>query len=59
MVRVAVELAARVPMVHTPVEVAYVPVEGFAEINVRVEGKVSVATIPVEVAGPRSLTAMV
>jgi hypothetical protein len=58
-VSVAVELVASVPIVHMPVELAYVPVEAFDEMNLSVEGKVSEATTPVEVAGPRSLTLIV
>ena len=55
-VRVAVELALISPIVHVPVEVAYVPIDAVAFTNVTPEGKVSVATTPVDVAGPFAVT---
>src|SRR5258707_440440 len=45
-VRVAVEVGHKVPIVHVPVEVAYVPCDDVAETNVSPPGKVSVATTP-------------
>ena len=54
--RLAVELALKLPIVHVPVELAYVPTEATALSNVSPEGKVSVATTPVEAAGPRAET---
>jgi hypothetical protein len=58
-VRVTVELAFRLPIVHAFVEVAKLPTDEVAETNVRPEGKVSEATTPVEVEGPRSPTLIV
>ena len=47
---VAVAFGARAPIVHVPVELAYeVLAEAVAFSNVRPEGKVSVATTPVDV----------
>jgi hypothetical protein len=59
MVSVAVELAARLPIVHAPVVLAYVPVEAFDEWNVSVEGNVSDATAPIAVDVPLFVTLMV
>ena len=56
MASVALELALKLPIVHVPVEVAYVPTDAVAFLNVSPEGKVSVATTPVEAAGPRADT---
>jgi len=57
MFSVAVELGDMSPIVHVPVELAYeVPTEAVAFSNVSPEGKVSVATTPVEVAGPSAST---
>ena len=55
-VRVAVELAETVPTFHEPVELEYEPCEVVAETKVNPAGNVSVATTPVDVAGPRSVT---
>jgi hypothetical protein len=55
-VNVDVAPALMSPIVHAPVEVAYVPTDAVAFTNVSPEGKVSVATTPVEVAGPRAET---
>ncbi len=53
---VAVELAGKLPIIQVPVELAYVPCDEVAFTKVRPEGKVSVATTPVDVAGPSALT---
>jgi hypothetical protein len=46
-----------VPIVHAPVELAYeVPAVAVAFSNVRPVGNVSVATTPVDVAGPFAVT---
>jgi hypothetical protein len=54
--RLAVELALKSPIVHVPVELAYVPTDAVALSNVSPEGKISVATTSVEVAGPVAVT---
>ena len=59
MTSVCVELAAISPSVHVPVELANVPAVLVALTNVRPEGSVSVASTPVEVAGPSALTVTV
>jgi hypothetical protein len=56
---VAGELGPRSPMVHVPVELAYVPREGMAFTRVNVPGKVSVATTPVDVAGPKAFAVII
>jgi hypothetical protein len=56
---VALELALMSPIVQTPVEDAYVPRDAVAFRKPSPEGKVSVAMTPVEVAGPKALTATV
>jgi hypothetical protein len=54
---VAVELAGMSPIIQVPVELAYVPCDAVAFTKVRsAVGKVSVATTPVDVAGPKALT---
>jgi len=56
--RVALELALMLPIVQAP-DVAYVPLLAVAFTKVRPAGRVSVATTPVEVAGPRAETVTV
>ena len=58
-VRVAVELALISPIVQVPVEVAYEPFDVVAETKVRPDGNISVATTPVDVAGPFAETVTV
>ena len=59
MFRVAVELGDISPIVQVPVELAYVPSDAVAFTKVRPLGKVSVATTPVDVAGPKADTVSV
>jgi hypothetical protein len=58
-VSVAFALEARSPTSHSPVEVEYVPCDVVAFTKVSPEGMVSVATTPVDVAGPSAETVMV
>src|SRR5690242_21525940 len=53
-VSVALELAARPPIVHVPVLELYVPCEVVAETKVKPDGSVSVATMSVDVVGPKA-----
>jgi hypothetical protein len=56
MASVAVAFGLNVPIVHVPVLEAYAPCEVVAETKFKPEGNVSVATTPVDVAGPRAVT---
>ena len=49
-------LAGMLPIVQLPVELTYEPTDGAEETNVTPEGKTSVATTLVEVAGPFAFT---
>jgi hypothetical protein len=53
---VAVAFGLSVPIVQVPVLEAYVPCDEVAETKFKPVGNVSVATTPVEVAGPKAVT---